>query len=269
MQGGSWKIEVWVGIMPCIVSIERPETAPLTDWLQSHGIRAVLFDLDDTLLDTSTFVRAHEKEYIDYCSQMLPHISREDLAESYRVADVEAYGTDSVHRSRWDTIVRSLGKKYGDTASNVFSDGQPILMRMYDEMPDVFPGARETLDAFRFAAVKIGVVTHADEDIANKKLDLLDLRNYFHVVQIADAKGSKTSNDWKAAIDALGVRPEETLVVGDNIVGDIQAAMNAGVKYAVALPSPWQLFDQKDIPKETLRANTIRDVIPVLLSTFR
>lgn len=240
----------------------------LSEWLRSNGIKAVLFDLDDTLLDTSTFIRAHEREYVSVCSQFIPHISLDELATSYREADREAYKTDSVYRSRWDTITRLLGDTYGESTRWVFENAKPILLQMYDVLPDLFPGALATLEAFRDASVKMGVVTHAEESVVYEKLNKTNIREYFSVVRVVDAKKKgKSPDDWLGAIEELGVLPEEVLVVGDNIIGDIQAAKDAGVIITVALPSPWEVYASPIEPLDVLHADRIEDVIPVLLAS--
>lgn len=244
---------------------EQSETASLKEWLQGHGVKAVLFDLDDTLLDTCTWERGHERIYLSYVGQKLSEIAPDEFEASFHKAHRAAYLTNSVHSDRWRAIVSTLFDQYGPQAGRVFEDALPILMHIYEDSPPLFPGSQYTLSVFRNASDKVGLVTHAEEAYTYQKLKIHGLLSYFDVVQIADARKYKSKSDWKRAIDALEVRPEEVLVIGDNIKGDIQAAREVGVKYTVALPSSWSVYAEGEIPDGTIQAKNIADVIPKLL----
>ena len=254
-------------VISTYANLEKAETGKLREWLDVQGIKAVIFDLDDTLLDTFTWERTHEHQYLEYMHQRLPYIPQDELIASFRDAHHSAFLTDSVHSDRWNTVISTLGTKYGEEAGREFTLALPILWHMYEDVPALLPRARSVLDQFRDAVGKLGLVTHAEEEYTYQKLDARDIRKYFDVVQIVDARGRKTSKDWKAAIDALSVRPEEVLVIGDNVVGDIRAATEVGVKHTVVLPSPWEVYAQGEIPAQTIRAKNISDVIPQLLAS--
>ena len=244
---------------------EQSEAGKLRTWLDVHGVKAVIFDLDDTLIDMFAWEQIHEREFLGYVGQRLPEISPAELKDSFDRANHEAYVTHSVHRDRWYEVLRKLSAQYGEDSGRTFTMALPILMHVYEDVPPMLPGARATIDMFRTAVEKLGLVTHAEEVFTNLKLDTHNIRSYFDVIQIADAHGKKTSNDWQAAVDALGVKPEETLVIGDNVVGDIQAAHKIGVKYTVVLPSPWENYTQGHVPDQTIRAKNISDVIPQII----
>ena len=174
-----------------------------------HGVKAVIFDLDDTLIDMFAWEQIHEREFLGYVGQRLPEISPAELKDSFDRANHEAYVTHSVHRDRWYEVFRKLSAQYGEDSGRTFTMALPILMHVYEDVPPMLPGARATIDMFRTAVEKLGLVTHAEEVFTNLKLDTHNIRSYFDVIQIADAHGKKTSNDWQAAVDALGVKPRK------------------------------------------------------------
>jgi pyrophosphatase PpaX len=84
--------------------------------------------------------------------------------------------------------------------------------------------------------------------MANRGLELLDIKQYFKVIVTADDTGEHKPNPAPVlkALELLGAEPEEALMVGDSVF-DIQCAHNAGV--AAALVN-WRaaedyLYDEK------------------------
>lgn len=247
---------------------ETAEVSRLAEWFDKHGIKAVLFDLDDTILDTYALHKEKEDAYLAYVASRLPQIPKEAIAGKLQALDREAFGSHSVSRERLHAVVAHLAEAYGLESASIFYDGKPIIMSTYETAPEFLPGAMITLQTFRQAAEKLGVVTHADEAWTNLKLDQRDIRKYFDTVMTADPFKYKGPEDWKRAIDALGVRPEHVLVIGDNLNGDVRAAQSVGVKYAVWIPSPWTIYNEGEVPEDVIRANQLSSVIPTLLNQF-
>ena len=244
---------------------EHAEVPKLKDWLQSHGIQAVLFDLDDTIIDTYTHERDAETRFVEHVVTLLPSLDTQELAQSFTTIHAAAFQTHSVSRERWDAVIAHLVETYGVATIPAFYAAKKELDHIYDTAPELLPGAMDTLVAFRGAVRKMGVVTHADPAWTDVKLDTRGLRTYFDSVTVADTHGSKGPEDWRRGIASLGVKPEHILVIGDNIIGDIQAAQKVGVKYTVVLPSPYEIYANGEIPDTAIRAQAIADVIPTLL----
>ncbi len=248
------------------VQAKELERIQLKSWLSAHGIKAVLFDLDDTLLETSAQERNIENSYVSYVAERVPSVNTEEMLASIRKFGAEAFVSHSVSQERWHAVVAHMAEKYGQAMTPVLYDAKKIIFNIYKTAPNLLPSAIETLDAFRASVPKMGVVTHAGVEWTNVKLDTHDLRKYFDSVTIADAFGNKGPEHWQEAMKALDVRPEEVLVIGDNLKGDILAAQSLGVKYAVLLPSPWAVYREGTVAQGTLRAERIADVIRTILS---
>lgn len=246
---------------------EKAESSPLEGWLDAHGIKAVLFDLDDTLLDTFAWEMAHEDQYLNEVNHRLPAISLDVLTPMFRTAHTEGMKKHSVHRDRFTATVDYISESQGEEVGKAFKAALPVLFHIYEGAPELLPGALDVLDQFTKTGRKLGLVTHAEADFTHQKLSMRNLRSYFDVVRVADARGAKTLEDWKAAIEVLGIKPEEALVIGDNISGDILAAKKAGVTYTAVLPSPWDIHREGHIPEGAIQAITIAEVIPTLLHT--
>lgn len=244
---------------------QQDKATRFKEWLDTRGVKAVLFDLDDTLLDTNPIVISCITAYIDYLHHAIPDIPKEELERSRQAADTEVFKTHSVAIPRWQAMAELIAKKYPSIPQSVFTDGVPILLQIYSALPPMLPGAWETLTLVAKANKKIGLVTHANEAYTRWKIKELGLVNVADHIEVVDEFGAKESKHWKHAIESLGVQPHEALVIGDSVKGDVLAAREAGVKYAVLLPSPVPFYKAGDIPEGVIRAARIGSVIDTLL----
>lgn len=245
---------------------ENERVRPLREWLEGHGIKAVLFDFDDTLVDTQGLQDAQMQRAKAYIMDRLPHIDSKKLDEAVEKADHDAYISHSVSLERYIAMGRYIGEAFPTENPEPFQTAMGNMLASYGMTPQFLPGAKETVMTFREAIPKLGLVTHANKEWTAIKLKSRGLDTVFDHVEIVDEYGAKTAQSWRNAIDRLGVKPEEVLVIGDNITGDIQAARGAGVRYTVLLPSPWKEYASGTAPADTMKAERIADVIPTLLA---
>lgn len=108
-----------------------------------------------------------------------------------------------------------------------------------DEMPartEFFPDSAECLAAIHAKGIKIGLLSLKLRDVLMASLIKYDLAKYFSVVTgCEDVPAPKPDpSGLFITMDALGVRPEETLYIGDSLV-DQGAAHSAGTDFAAML----------------------------------
>jgi putative hydrolase of the HAD superfamily len=96
----------------------------------------------------------------------------------------------------------------------------------------------ESLSRLRQAGLKLGVVSNSDGRV-EQALEAAGLREYFDVVVDSALVGVEKPDPriFHAALEALGVAPEEALYVGDLYEVDILGARAAGLE-AVLLARP-------------------------------
>lgn len=243
---------------------EKYSVDALHEWLTENGIQAVLFDFDDTLLDTNTYINEHKARYVDYISDRLPEIPHENIRRELDAADYDVFSTHSVSKGRWDGAIRLMIEKFPGVDPAIFTDGAPHLHAMYVSAPQLIPGAKDTVMNFRRAIHKIGLVTHADYGWTMLKLKRTGLEGVFDHVEVVDQCRNKEAGDWVRAAEALGVSPDQVLVIGDSVKGDMEAAHRAGVVHLVSLPSPWEKYREGDLPEGAIPAANISSVISTL-----
>lgn len=233
--------------------------------LRDNGITAFGFDLDDTLIGTAPLF---DRCFDEYCDQVgvcygLEAAHVKDLVVKHNIA---AYAHHGIRHSRWQAISEAIQAEYG--FDNAFHAHADIFMKVYEMVPDLMPGSLDLLHYLQLEGFKVGLVTHAYEDWTHFKLEAHQLHQYFDQIVIADVNRPKDPQDWVELTTRLHVDTDEIIVVGDNRVGDIQAAHLAGIKHKVLLPPVWQVYSTGDIPEGTVLSASLLELPDNLLRYF-
>ncbi len=207
-------------------------------------IRAVLFDLDGTLLD-----------------------SIEDILNSFRHVLERHVPHKSYSR---DDLVRLIGEPVV-TQMRYFVDGNVTLADvMVDDyrshnrarLPDVplFPLVRETLVELKRRGFITGLVTSKQRGSTMISIDKHRLGGHFDLIVTSDdtTKHKPDPTPLFHAAEKLSIKPTEIVYVGDS-VHDIRCALGAG---AVAIAALWGPFLRTDL--EALRPHHLCDSLAAL-----
>jgi putative hydrolase of the HAD superfamily len=103
-----------------------------------------------------------------------------------------------------------------------------------EEQMFVFPGAHEAIDELKARGVKLALVTNGAADTQRAKVERFALTHRFDHIQIEGEHGFGKPEDkaYLHAMEALGVGPADTWMVGDNLEWEIEAPQRLGI-YAV------------------------------------
>jgi pyrophosphatase PpaX len=175
-------------------------------------IKAVLFDLDGTLIDTNNLI-----------IQSFKHTYKKHL-------DIDVPESE---------IVMCFGEPLFDTLARYDKDNAHILIQTYrayneaihDELTTEINGAKETLRELRALGVKTAVVTSKRRELAERGLKLFNLQDFMEVI-VTPEDTTKHKPDAEPVLKAcqmLDIKPEEALMVGDSHF-DILCGNNAGAK---------------------------------------
>jgi len=173
-------------------------------------LKATLFDIDGTLLDTSEFIfQAYEHTLDKYG---YPQKSREEIAmligKSLEVCYKMLTGIDDVQEL--------------SEAHREFQLGHLHLSKAY-------PKTHNTLETLRSAGIKIAAITTRSKASALKTLELAGLCKYMdYTIALEDVENLKPHPEpLIKTLNYLGVLPENAAMIGDTDV-DILAGKNAG-----------------------------------------
>jgi putative hydrolase of the HAD superfamily len=184
-------------------------------------IRAVLFDLDDTLYAQEAWLAgAWEAVAGAAASHGVP-----GPALASALAGIAAEGSD-----RGRIIDRAL-ERVGWPGVPV----EPLVEAFRSHAParlPTYPGVPAALAALRTRA-SIGLVTDGEPAVQRAKLAALALGDAFDVVVLSDELGRRYRKPhpapFRAALAALGVDPSAALFVGDRPDKDVAGAAAAGM----------------------------------------
>lgn len=201
-----------------------------------NDIRAILFDLDNTLLDRDATFRAFAQRFVAHYFPMFDEQRSRELIEGLVVLDEDGYRSK---RELFRQLLEELPFAPEVTAERLYG----FYETNYVGSAAAMKGAEALLHACRAAGLRIGLVTNGRTEIQLGKLRRLGWESRFEVLAISEAAGS-----WKPeraifdrALRELNAAPEEALFVGDHPANDIGGAHGAGMK-AVWLRrnQPWQ-----------------------------
>jgi phosphoserine phosphatase len=132
-------------------------------------------------------------------------------------------------RQSWDTALAAqgidpaFGEALGGRLDAAFRARQRTFCPPY---PDALSAIERAASGYRLA-----ITTNGPGDVQRAKLHASGLERYFPIVVVSEEIGSGKPEPaiFRVALDRLGVRAEEAVVVGDSYERDIVGARNAGL----------------------------------------
>ncbi|HEY9015487.1 MAG TPA: HAD-IA family hydrolase [Gemmatimonadales bacterium] len=200
----------------------------------SAPLRAVLFDAGNTLVFLD-YVRLAEGVG---AALGLP-LTSEGLTRHISAATQAMEQSRGTDRARATAYLEALFQ-LGGVPSSRLPEVHACLSRMHRERnlwSSVAPGVKESLQRLRSAGLRLGVVSNSDGRV-EEALRAAGLREYFDAVIDSTLVGVEKPDPriFQAALESLGVAPEEALYVGDLYEVDVLGARAAGME-AVLLGS--------------------------------
>lgn len=189
-------------------------------------IRAVLFDVDGTLLDSND---AHAHSWLDVLRGHGKEVPF-DLVRSKI-----GMGGDKL-------LMEVAGIDIESVEGKLLSERRIALFKGY-YLPDLGPttGARALVERLRSRRFATAVVTSATADeVADLTREAAVANLFDQIITSDDADASKPDPDLvKAALDKLGVGPREAVMIGDTPY-DIASAARAGVSTIALRCGGWK-----------------------------
>lgn len=203
-------------------------------------IEALIFDLDNTLYDENSYIRAVCEGFclrhrLDY--RLIDSIT----SDSFRASSRDIFG-DWLKGIDYYTPARQ--EELFFLYENLPPDSIPAhaleSIRLYDD-------ALKLLCSLQGSPLKLGILTNGGLKAQARKVELLRLSDFGFHIEYARARGAEYEKPHKDAFDRilarLGVSAQKAVFIGDNPKSDIVGAHNAGLEaiwlkrgYAQALP---------------------------------
>lgn len=198
------------------------------------AIRAVIFDLDDTLLDHATAIRAAVTELYSQRPELITKFADEPQFQKAWVEVQDKHYPSYLrgaisHAEQKILRIRELWQPLANLSETqcfqIYDHFQMLYAKNWKIFPDVFPCLEAIVPA------KIGLISNGWGKQQREKLALEELHKKFEIVVISSEVGMAKPDPriFKMACAALGVQPAETIYVGDLYDLDVQGPQRAGL----------------------------------------
>jgi putative hydrolase of the HAD superfamily len=220
-------------------------------------IQAVLFDLDNTLID---FMRMKEAS----CKAAITAMVDAGLPLEEKKAYNELFKLYKTYGMEYQKIFQQFIKKFmKEIDYRVLSQGITAYRRTQVGFLMPYPHTRSTLLKLKEKGLKLGIVSDAPRMRAWLRLSEMNLTEYFDLVVTLDDTGKRKPHKmpFEAALKKLAMPAERILFVGDRPDRDIKGAQAVGMKTALAKYG--SLFPSKGI-KADFELKDVKDLLKVI-----
>jgi putative hydrolase of the HAD superfamily len=198
-------------------------------------IRAVLFDLDDTLFDhlgcareALSAIHQSQSYFHPVAFEEFEHTHANVLEELHQDVMVGRTTVDAARIERFRRLLESVGvADQGDIATELAT----LYRTTYRSRRRAVAGAARVMAAVKERA-RIGIVSNNVLDEQQEKLRVCSLDQFVDELVVSGEVGVPKPDPhiFRVALDRLNVRAEETVMVGDSWTADIEGARAAGIR---------------------------------------
>lgn len=216
-------------------------------------MKAVIFDLDHTLVRSGTDFSEMKTKIVDYVEQKLPSVEKLDKNSlTYEITQAVVESLQS----------RGLSKIVPEVIEDINSIMNETEMK-YASKATLIEGAFEALGRLKQTGLKIGILTRACREYTEQVLKTTGLSEFIDEVAARDdsvnPKPDPSQIYW--LLERMKIDSDEAVMVGDHPV-DALCARNAGIQFIGVLTGSWREDQTKQLGSTVI--SSVKD-LPDLL----
>lgn len=187
-------------------------------------IKAVLFDLDGTLLNRDESL----KGFINYQYERLKRFVGNVPKNQYIARFIELDGRGYVWKDKvYQQLTRELNisKITWDELLQDYIDNFKFNCVPFDNLIQM-------LEELKRSNVSLGMITNGYGQFQMNNVKALGIEQYFDVILVSEWEGIKKPDPeiFQRALEKINVSPEQSIFVGDHPENDVKASQNIGMK---------------------------------------
>ena len=189
---------------------------------RARDVEAVIFDLDDTLLDRASTVAAYLEGQRRRLGAIDPALPEADYLRCFIQLDELSIDDRHAIFASLHPLPAPVDDLAEDFREHAWSNSLP------------FPDAMESLVMLRACGYRLGVITNGPDEIQSRKIVSLGLPSLVDTILVSGREGARKPDPaiFHLAASRLGVSVSRCLFVGDNPEADVAGAHAAGMSSA-------------------------------------
>lgn len=198
--------------------------------LLDHDIKAVIFDMDGTLIDSTSIWHEIDKAFFNKRNMELPSDYAQHIVH-LGLTQAAVYTKETYHL---EESIQDIMKEWHDMSLDMYKYHVPLK-----------EGALELLKLFKSNGIKMAIATANDEPLYRPCIERLGIEQYFDAIaDVNTAKeGKQSAKIYLDLADKLGSKPQNTLVLED-MPTCIKTAFKSGFLTVAVYDNASKEYDQ-------------------------
>ncbi|GIP32778.1 HAD family hydrolase [Paenibacillus sp. J2TS4] len=185
---------------------------------------AVLFDLDNTLVNRKLAFREYSERLMDRYLIVSSPEERESILDYIREADRDGY-------RRKAELYNELLEQFNWKKETSLDELLDFWSSEFYKCTILMEGALEVIHHLKEKQIKLGIITNGAVYSQHAKIDQVGLRKYFDTIVVSDEVKLKKPDPqiFELALERLNVEAEHSFYIGDHSINDVAGAEDAGL----------------------------------------
>ena len=218
--------------------------------LLGNEFNAVIFDMDGTLIDSTSLWHEIDKNFFAKRNMELPSDYAQHIVH-LGLKQAAVYTKETYHL---EESIEDIMKEWHDMSIDMYKYHVPLK-----------DGALELLELFKDNGIKMAIATANDEPLYRPCIERLGIGDYFD--EIADVNTAKEGKQSvKIYLDLakkLGAEPQNTLVLED-MPTCVKTAFKSGFITVAVYDNASKAYDKEKKDNSTLFINDFHELLEVL-----
>lgn len=218
--------------------------------LLNHDIKAVIFDMDGTLIDSTSIWHDIDKAFFTKRNMELPSDYAQHIVH-LGLSQAAVYTKETYHLS--------------ESTEDIMKEWHDMSLDMYKYHVPLKEGALELLKFLKENNIKMAIATANDEPLYKPCIERLGIGDYFdEIADVNNAKeGKQSAKIYLDLADKLGSTPQNTLVLED-MPTCIKTAFKSGFLTVAVYDNASKEYDQIKKDNSLLFIHDFYELLEVL-----